>query len=168
MHLIPVSQEDSWVVPSDLWLPASRWPRSKLCSFLRSHNVIAVSTVLAGTCCRSPLGKGPPPSLRRAVDRPKDSLKWTLFFTNLNLAQHFFMILVDSYICSLPRRHFLSEEARRQWRNRVTRDSWSLPQIPPCFFPLLHCLPLRFLQIKKLLELWRCDDEEKGVLNPSA
>jgi len=78
------------------------------------------------------------------------------------------MILVDSYICSLPRRHFLSEEARRQWRNGITHGSWSLPQIPPRFLPLLHCLFLQFVLTKTLLELWRCDDEEKGVLNPSA
>lgn len=58
---------DSRVVLSNLWLPVSCWPRSKLCSFLCSHSVIAASGAVAGTCCRSPLCKGPPPS---SPDRP--------------------------------------------------------------------------------------------------
>lgn len=134
VHLVWVSQENSWVMPSHVWLCMSRWPRAKLCSFLCSHNVIPVSVLWPVTCCGSSLCEGPPPSLRQAVGHPKDSLKWALFFTNLTLAQHFFVVLVDSYICSFPQRHFLSEEARRQWRNGVTHDSWSLPQIPHVFF----------------------------------
>lgn len=132
VHLVWVSQEDSWVMPSHVWLCMSRLPGAKLCSFLCSHDVIPVLWPV--TCCRSSLSKGPPPSLRWTVGHPKDSLKWALFFKNLTLSQHVFMILVDSYICSFQQRHFLSEEARRQWRNGVTHDSWSLPQIPHVFF----------------------------------
>lgn len=132
VHLVWVCQEDPSVMPSYVRLCMLCLPRAKLCSFLCSHHVIPVLWPV--TCCRSSLCKGPPPSLRWAVGHPKDSLKGALFFTNLTLAQHFFMILVDSYICSFPQRHFLSEEARRQWRNGVTHDSWSLPQIPHVFF----------------------------------
>lgn len=132
VHSVWVSQEDSWVMPCYVCLCISSSSRAKFGSFLCSHNVIP--GLWPVTCSWSSLGKGPPPSLRWAVGPPKDSLKWALFFTNLTLAQHFFVILVDSCICSFPQRHFLSEEARRQWRNRVTYDSWSLPQIPHVFF----------------------------------
>lgn len=145
MELHPwIEQWKNWGSPFGLSQPRGSLSNAILCETCmlcspRAKPVLSFVLTMWFQCCDLSLAagvlcKGPPPSLRWAVGHPKDSLKGALFFTNLTLAQHFFMILVDSYICSFPQRHFLSEEARRQWRNGVTHDSWSLPQIPHVFF----------------------------------
>lgn len=121
-----ITQEDSWVMPPYLWLSMSFWPQSKLCSFLQSHDMMAAMTVLAGTCYRSPLCESPTLT-QPGRWLPKGQLEMSFVFHNITVAQKFSWVQLNRVYVAFPLRHFLSEEARRQWRNGVTHDNWSLP-----------------------------------------
>lgn len=88
-HLLPVRQEDSWVVPPYLWLSASCWPSSKL------DFCLPVSQCDGSTdCCPVLVWVSRFPTARVSIFQ---RTAWNEFcFPQLSHGSKFFMVLVES------------------------------------------------------------------------